>query len=226
MTELTLLFQLFQRQVEAHQRQVETQHDAQQRQMEGQQRQMVAQQKQMEDLINRLAPSPGSSAPYTSAASIPPFRSHFRIVKYYSTPSLLPTLFPTTKWHVLTNQTTATCKLLSTLAGQQTLPKVINELTLTTFMKTLYDPRRFCCHRSYTRKPGETIPVLAARIRQEASTCDFPSVKDVQDEATRTQFICTVKSEAILKTLFKVKDDDLTFQRAVELAQEIEDVPR
>ena len=29
-----------------------------------------------------------------------------------------------------------------------------------------------------------------------------------------------VKSEVILKALFKVKDDDLTFQRAVELAQE------
>ena len=39
----------------------------------------------------------------------------------------------------------------------------------------------------------------------------------------RTRFICTVKSEAILKALFKVKDDDLTFQRAVKLEQEIEE---
>ena len=48
------------------------------------------------------------------------------------------------------------------------------------------------------------------RIRQEASTCDFTSIK----------------SEAILKALFKVKDDDLTFQRAVELEQEIEEVAK
>ena len=38
--------------------------EAQLRQMEAQQRQMEAQQKQMEDLIDRLAPSPGSSAPH------------------------------------------------------------------------------------------------------------------------------------------------------------------
>ena len=42
----------------------------------------------------------------------------------------------------------------------------------------------------------------------------------------RTPFICTVKSEVILKALFKVKDDDLTFQRAVELAQEIEEAAK
>ena len=40
-----------------------------------------------------------------------------------------------------------------------------------------------------------------------------------------THFICTVtvKREASLKALFKVKDDELTFQKAVELAQEIEE---
>ena len=42
----------------------------------------------------------------------------------------------------------------------------------------------------------------------------------------RTQFICAVKSEAILKALFKVKDDDLTSQRAVELEQEIEEAAK
>ena len=41
-----------------------------------------------------------------------------------------------------------------------------------------------------------------------------------------TRFICTVNSEMILKALFKVKDDDLTFQRAVEVAQEIEEAAK
>ena len=43
----------------------------------------------------------------------------------------------------------------------------------------------------------ETIPELATRIRQEASTCDFPSIKDIQDESMHIRYICTVKSEAI-----------------------------
>ena len=114
----------------------------------------------------------------------------------------------------LTNQTTATYKLLSTLASQQTPPKGTNELTMkdiTTSIETKYNPRRFVFRERYkfcsvsTRKPGETIPELSTRIRQEASTCDFPSIKDVQNEAMRTRFICTVKSEAILKALFKSK---------------------
>ena len=49
------------------------------------------------------------------------------------------------------------------------------------------------------------MPELAARIRQEASTCDFPSNKDVWDEAMRTQFFCTVKSEAILRLFSRSK---------------------
>ena len=28
------------------------------------------------------------------------------------------------------------------------------------------------------RKPGKTIPELASRIRQDAATCDFQSIKD------------------------------------------------
>ena len=59
------------------------------------------------------------------------------------------------------------------------------------------------------RKPGETIPELASRIRQDAATCDFQSIKDPLDEALRTKFICSVDNEAVLKTLFKLKDDEL-----------------
>ena len=41
-----------------------------------------------------------------------------------------------------------------------------------------------------------------------------------------THYICTVKREASLKALFKVNDDELSFQNAVELAQEIEEVTK
>ena len=64
------------------------------------------------------------------------------------------------------------------------------------------------------RKPGETIPELASRIRQDAATCDFQSIKDPLDEALRTKFICSVDNEAVLKTLFKLKDDELKFSNA------------
>ena len=33
------------------------------------------------------------------------------------------------------------------------------------------------------RKPGETIPELASRIRLDATTCDFQFIKDPLDEA-------------------------------------------
>ena len=139
------------RQMEAQQRQMEAQQrqmQAQLRQMEAHQRQMESQQKQMEDLIDRLAPFPGSSAPHLSAASIPkfiPFDPTSELWKDYlarfhtfasanSVPKeKLALIF-------LTNQTTATHKLLSTLASQQTPTKVTNELTMkdiTTFRHSM-----------------------------------------------------------------------------------------
>ena len=43
----------------------------------------------------------------------------------------------------------------------------------------------------------------------------------IQDEAMRTRFICAVKNEAVLKAVFKLRDDELTFSKAVEVVQEI-----
>ena len=76
------------------------------------------------------------------------------------------------------------------------------------------------------RKPGETIPELASRIRQDAATCDFQSIKDPLDEALRTKFICSVDNEAVLKTLFKLKDDELKFSNAIRVAQEVEEAAK
>ena len=70
------------------------------------------------------------------------------------------------------------------------------------------------------RKPSETLQELAA------TTCVFPSIKDPQDEALRQRFICSVNNEAVLKALFKIKDSDLTFARAVQVAIETEDAAR
>ena len=42
----------------------------------------------------------------------------------------------------------------------------------------LLSRERFKFWSDMKRKPGETIPELASRIRQDAATCDFQSIKD------------------------------------------------
>ena len=134
----------------------------------------------------------------------------------------------------LTNQTATVYKQLSNLAAQKD-KKDINDLKLeeiVTFMKEQYDPKIFIVRERFKfwsdmqRKPGETIQELAARIRQDAATCDFTSINDPQDEALRQRFICSVNNEAVLKALFKFKDTELTFVKAVEVAIETEDAAR
>ena len=100
------------------------------------------------------------------------------------------------------------------------------------FMKEQFDAKLFIVHERFKvwsdmqRKPGDTLQELAARIRQDTATCDFPSIEDPLDEALRQRFICSVNSEAVLKALFKVKDTDLTFAHAVQVAIETEDAAR
>ena len=105
----------------------------------------------------------------------------------------------------LTNQSNSVYKMLSNLAAQQQPVKSIHELTMNdiqTFMAEQFDPKRFVVRERFKfwsdmkRKPGETIPELASRIRQDAATCDFQSIKDPLDEALRTKFICSVDNEA------------------------------
>ena len=134
----------------------------------------------------------------------------------------------------LTDQTAAVYKQLANLAAQQTPSKDINKLTMleiVDFVKEQCDPKLFFVRERFKfwsdmqRKPGETLQELAARI-QDAATSDFPSIKDPQDEALRQRFICSVNNEAVLKALFKIKDTNLTFARAVEVAIETEDAAR
>ena len=99
-------------------------------------------------------------------------------------------------------------------------------------MKEQFDPKLFVVREGFKswsdmqRKTGETLRELAARIRQDAATCAFPSIKDPQNKAVRQRFICSVNNEAVLKALFKIKDTELTFARAVEVAIETEDAAR
>ena len=127
----------------------------------------------------------------------------------------------------LTNQSNSVYKMLSNLAAQQQPVKSIHELTINdiqTFMAEQFDPKRFVVRERFKfwsdmkRKPGETIPELASRIRQDAATCDFQSIKDPLDEALRTKFICSVDNEAVLKTL--------KFSNAIRVAQEVEEAAK
>jgi transposase InsO family protein len=99
-------------------------------------------------------------------------------------------------------------------------------------MKEQFDHKRFIVRERFKfwsdmkRKPGETIQELATRIRQDAATCDFPSIKDPQDEALRTRFICSVNNEAVLKALFRVKDDELDFAKAIAIAIQTEEAAK
>ena len=135
----------------------------------------------------------------------------------------------------LTNQSPVHYKLLDNMAKQLAPPKEINSLTLeevAEFMKEQFHPKRFIVRERYKfwsdmgRKPGENIHELVARIRQDAVTCDFAAITKPQDEAMRTRFMCSVSNEAVLKALFKIKDDELSFTRAIEIATEIEDAAK
>ena len=135
----------------------------------------------------------------------------------------------------LTNQSRVNYKLLSNLASQQSQPKDINGLSLeeiAEYMKGQFDPahyvvrERFKFWSAMDRKPGESVHELAARIRHDAVTCDFPSISDPLDEAMRIRFVCSVNNEAVLKALFKQKEGDLTFAKVVAIALETEEAAK
>ena len=73
------------------------------------------------------------------------------------------------------------------------------------------------------RKPGETPNELAARIRQDGAACKFLAVKDPQDEAFRTRFICSINNEAVLKAIFKLNDDEVNFDKAIDISVNVEE---
>ena len=135
----------------------------------------------------------------------------------------------------LTNQTSETYKLINTYASQLSTPTTANKLSfedVTEFMAKHYDPTQFTVRERYKfwssikRKPGETPTELAARVRQMATTCDFSSIENPLDEAMRTCFICAINNEAVLKSVFREKEKDLSFSKAVEIATEVEEAAK
>ena len=101
----------------------------------------------------------------------------------------------------LTNQSKVTYKLLSNLAAQHPTPKSISEPHvgmegIRKFMGKQYNPKQFVIREGYKFRidlkqwPGQSIQELADRIRHEAVTCDFRSIKGPLDEALRIRFIC------------------------------------
>ena len=135
----------------------------------------------------------------------------------------------------LTNQTSGTYKLITNYASQQDVPTTANDMKfsdITDFMSSHYDPTQFTVRERYKvwstikRKPGETPTELAAMVRQMATTCDFPAIKNPLDEAMRTCFICAINNEAILKSVLREKEEKLTFAKAVEIATEVEEAAK
>ena len=124
----------------------------------------------------------------------------------------------------LTNQSVTTYKLLQNLSSQQQPPVDINEAEmdmLRYFMAEQCDPKLFVIWERYKfwsnlkRKPGKSIAELAARIRQDALTCEF-SDSNPQDHAMCTPFICSMQNETFLKAIQILVE----FEEASKVAKE------
>ena len=111
----------------------------------------------------------------------------------------------------LTNQTSDTYKLINNYASHQDTPTTADDMQfsdIAEFMSQHYDPTKFTVRERYKfwssikRKPDETPTELAARVRQMATTCDFPAIKNPLDEAMTTCYICAINNEAVLKAVF------------------------
>ena len=212
-----------------------------------QQRAQMAQQRaqhkeEMAALIDSFK-NMGSSVSKFPTSSFPSFHAfddsselwpdyHNRFETYVSANSISEDKMPQV---FLTNQSAGVYKMLENLASQTNPPLEINKLTMpqiVAFMKEQYDPKTFIIRERFKfwtetkRKPGETPAELAARIRKKAATCDFSSISNPLDEALRTCFICAINNEAVLKCVFKMKDEELTFKTAVAAAVEIEESAR
>ena len=241
MSETAALIELLQQQMKAQQEQQQAQLEQQQKQQKQHEEQMWKLQDQNERLLTALTKE--SNSPSTSVTNFPPFTPFdpntelwsdywARFHTFTGAHSILPNK---TEQVFLTNQTSVIYKLLSNYAQQLSPSTSINELSMnqiTEYMKEQFDPTIYIVRERHkfwsdmTRKPGETIHELAARIRQDAVTCEFATIKDPQDEALRTRFLCSVNNEAILKATFPVKDEELTFTKAVAIANETEDASR
>ena len=236
--EMAMREDLQKQQMEAQKQQMEAQKqqlEVQEQQLEAQKQQIAAQQELFKAALQQAGPTASTATPV--------------LAQFDSTSELWEDYWSRFRTFVgansiseerraeafLNSQSPALYKQLANLAAQMSPAKDIHSLTMNEiidFMKDQYDPKRFIVRERFKfwsdmqRKPGETLQELATRIRQDAATCDFASIKDSLDEALRQRFICSVNNEAVLKALFKVKDDELTFAKAVQIATETEDAAK
>eukprot|EP00731_Ephydatia_muelleri_P003526 Em0001g3526a len=135
-------------------------------------------------------------------------------------------------WNLLRAKIMASASFLT---SQQSPPKDVNALTwdeIVEYTKGQFDPTRYVVSErfkywsSMSRMPGESIQELAARIRHDAVKCNFPAIRDPLDEAMRTRFMCSVSNEAVLKALFKYKEEELTFAKTIAVAMETEEAAK
>ena len=224
-------------QMEAQQKVHEEEMKAQAEQMKAQAEHMKTQagvqQKGLDELLRHLAEASTPAVPATSVPSFAPFDPTSELWRQYLDRFTIfagANSIPNEKLaHVfLTNQTSATYQLLDNLAGQQDPPIPVKDLSMDQiqgFMQEHFDPARFVIQERYNywsspaRRPGESPNELAARLRKAAATCDF--CKEMLDDSLRTDFVCKINNEAVLKACFQRKPDELMFAKAVALANEI-----
>ena len=175
----------YQEQNNQHQEQMAVLRDEHREQNKQHQEQMTMLQEQLKTLQSSLN-NPRENVP-TPMASFQPFDSTSELWTDYLArfrTFVTANSIPDNKQAqiFLTNQSNSVYKMLSNLAAQQQPVKSIHELTMNdiqTFMAEQFDPKRFVVRERFKfwsdmkRKPGETIPELASRIRQDAATCDF-----------------------------------------------------
>ena len=93
---------------------------------------------------------------------------------------------------------------------------------LATILKSHFEPKplliaeRFHFHRR-DQAAGETIAEYVAELRRLSTHCDFG---DTLNDALRDRLVCGLRYESVQKRL--LSEPDLTFKRALEIAQSLE----
>ena len=91
-------------------------------------------------------------------------------------------------------------------------------------VKEHYDPKSSSIIQRHkfnkcTREPGESMAEYVAALRQLAEHCDYG---DSFNDMLRDKLVCSVNHEAIQQKLMVQNPAELTFSKAMELAQHIE----
>ena len=141
----------------------------------------------------------------------------------------------------LTNQTSDAYTLINNYVSQQDTPTTADNMQFSDIVNcrihvpALRSYTKFTVRETYIqynfwssikRQPGETPTELAARVRQMVTTCDFPAIKNLLDEAMKTCFICAINNEAVLKSGFRKPEEKLTFSTAVDITTEVEEAAK